>query len=72
MPLSPICRRCRHRKVILGTSSEGRNVMTRWRFMATAGLAIAAMVLPSTNSRADDAILSGTVVSSSGEKRWAA
>src|SRR5258708_2808683 len=68
MPLSPICRRCRHRKVILGTSSEGRNVMTRWRFMATAGLAIAAMVLPSTNSRADDAILSGTVVSSSGEK----
>src|SRR6266436_3013627 len=68
MPLSPICRRCRHRKVILGTSSEGRNVMTRWGFMAAAGLAIAAMVLPSTSSRADDVILSGTVVSSPGEK----
>ena len=41
--------------------------MTRWQFMA-AGLAIIATALAPTKGRADDVMLSGAVVSSSGEK----
>src|SRR5215467_11729092 len=49
-------------------SSEGRNVMTPLRFMAITALAVATTALAPANGRADDVVLSGTVVSSSGEK----